>query len=141
MGLIFGEGSAFMKRAGKTGVLLATALLLVIWGCDGGGAPAVSGSSEESTVKGTVTAEGKPATSGRVTFDPANVNRRTALAHTAEIGKDGTYTVTTLIGENAVQVEARGQPLFRQGVNVKSGGDTINFEVKAGADTKPKGVR
>jgi len=112
-------------------VLLATALLLVVWGCNSGGsAPAVSGSSEESTVKGTVTVKGKPATSGSLSFDPANPNRRTALVRTAEIGKDGSYTITTLIGQNIVSAQGRGIPTFRETYDVKSGGDTINIDIK-----------
>jgi len=121
-----------MIRVRKPVVLLATAMLLVIWGCDGGGggAPAVSGSSEESTVKGTVTIKGKPASKGTVVFDPANTSRRTALARNAEIGSDGTFTVTTLVGQNIVSLEGRGMPTYRQPVDVKSGGDTVNIDVK-----------
>jgi len=143
MGLISGERSAFMKRASKTGVLLATALLLVVWGCNDGGVPAVSGSSEETTVKGTVTIMGKPATSGTVVFDPGTINRRTAAVRRADVGKDGSYTVTTLVGDNIIRLEGKGMPRsFSKSVEVKSGGDTVNFEVKAGADTKkPGGVK
>jgi len=120
-----------MIRVSKPVVLLATALLLVVWGCNSGGsAPAVSGSSEESTVKGTVTIKGKAASSGKIVFDPANTSRRTAIARTAEIGKDGSYTVTTLIGQNIVSAEGRGIPTNRQVVDVKSGGDTVNLDIK-----------
>jgi len=108
MASILGKENAAMIRVSKPGALLATALLLVVWGCNSGGsAPAVSGSSEESNVKGTVTVKGKPATAGKVVFDPANINRRTVLSRSADIGKDGTYTVKTLIGQNIVHLEGR----------------------------------
>jgi len=118
-------------RASKPVVILATAALLVAWGCGGDGPPAVSGSSEESTVKGTVTVKGKTATAGKVVFDPATINRRSATVRTADIGKDGSYTVTTLIGQNIVHLEGRSIPhSFSKAIEVKSGGDTFNIDVE-----------
>jgi hypothetical protein len=78
---------------------------LLLVGC-GGGAPSASSSTAEATVHGTVTRAGKPLTKGRVTFDPANINRPTAGAATAEIAKDGTYTVRTLVDANQVSVDS-----------------------------------
>jgi hypothetical protein len=57
----------------------AAALCLFLGGCDGGG----------GSVSGTVTLDGKPLTSGVVTFHPA-AGGASAIG---TIGKDGTYTV------------------------------------------------
>ncbi len=46
-----------------------------------------------------VTVNGKKASGGTILFDPLNVNRKSASAASAEIGKDGTYTIKTLVGE------------------------------------------
>jgi hypothetical protein len=70
-------------------------------GC-GGGKPPAESSLTEATVKGTVTVHGKPATSGKVIFDPTNINRRDASLRVADIRPDGTYQATTLIGPNSV---------------------------------------
>ena len=64
-----------------------------------GGAPAVSSSMEEATVKGTVTIKGKPAAGGEILFDPANVDRK-VMARSAPDQKDGTYTIKTLVDAN-----------------------------------------
>ncbi len=94
-----------MARPNAAAVLLAAFLISPLAGC-GSGAPSVSSSTEEVTVKGTVTIGGKPATSGEVIFDPSNVNRKFAASRTAAIGADGSYTVTTLYGENKISVWA-----------------------------------
>jgi hypothetical protein len=101
---------------------------LVAAGC-GSGAPYAESSRTEATVTGRVTTAGKPITQGQVIFDPANINRRGETARTAEIGPDGTYTITTLIGENRVTVaipgrtRKAGSPYVQQVVNVKAGAD------------------
>lgn len=79
-----------------------TALTLV--GC-GEGAPSVSSSTTEVTVKGTVKYKGQPVKEGTIRFDPANIQRKDAQAVTAPIGADGTYTVKTLQGENTVSFD------------------------------------
>ena len=83
--------------------LIVLASELAAWGC-GSGAPHAESSRTEARVTGRVTAAGKPVANGRVIFDPANVNRPSEPARTAEIGKDGTFEVTTLIGANRVTV-------------------------------------
>jgi hypothetical protein len=67
-------------------------------------APAFSGSREEATVTGVVRVRGKPVTGGEVTFRASNVNRPDAPTKNAPIGKDGRYTIQTLVGENFVMV-------------------------------------
>lgn len=80
---------------------LATMALAI--GCEGG-KPSVESSNTEAKVKGTVTINGKLANKGTVQFDPSNYQRKDVPAHTAEIGTDGTYSITTLTGENQVSV-------------------------------------
>jgi hypothetical protein len=82
-----------------------------------------------------VIAQGKPIIKGQVVFDPANVNRPREPARTAEIRKDGTYEVTTLIGENRVTVAIPGRsrkagaPYFQQIFNVQAEGNTFDITV------------
>lgn len=96
-------------------------------GCSG--APAVSTSKTEAKVRGKVVIRGKPATKGLVWFDPANYRRKDALARSAEISKDGTYEITTLIGENSVRYEGPATANSReldgliQGYDVKDAPD------------------
>jgi hypothetical protein len=86
---------------------MAAALLAACGGCGPYGVPAVSSSLEETTVKGTVRVRGKPVNNGTVEFNPANVRRPNEGLRRAPINKDGTYSITTLVGENSVQVSCR----------------------------------
>lgn len=104
---------------------LAAALLATGGGC--GDSPATSNSSTEATVTGTVTVKGKTATKGRITFDPSNIERKMEPARTTEIAKDGTYTIKTLVGENAVRVSTPEIDKDRQ-----SGTQQQTFDVKPG---------
>lgn len=94
----------------RTGAWLAPALALAlasgVSGCFSE-APPISGSMEEATVKGTVRVRGKPVNNGIVSFRCANVNRPGVALKEAKIGKDGTYSVTTLLGENFVEVSCK----------------------------------
>lgn len=99
--------------------------LLIALGC-GDGKPSVSSSTDEANVSGSVTIQGKRATRGQVVFDPSNYQRTGVPARTAEISKDGTYTVKTLVGGNSVRVN---------GPEAEKAGATytiINFEVQPG---------
>jgi hypothetical protein len=117
----------------------AAGLLIVIGalaagGC-GSGAPYAESSMAEATVTGHVTSQGKPVTKGQVIFDPANVNRPRESARTAEIRQDGTYEVTTLIGENRVTVAIPGRtqkkaaPYVQRVFKVESSGNTLDIPV------------
>ncbi|MDG3007991.1 hypothetical protein [Paludisphaera mucosa] len=89
--------------------LAATASLaacLLSAGCETS-APAVSGSTAEVTVRGTVKIHGRPAGGGEILFDPSNVKRKFAPIRSAAIGPDGAYTVTTLYGENKISIRSR----------------------------------
>lgn len=98
--------------------------LAAAWGC-GKGAPSVSTETTEATVRGTVKIKGKPAIGGEVFFDSSN-HRRTANAlRTAPIGKDGTYSIRTFVGENSVQVRSSARGSGR-------GDESVMYAVGAG---------
>lgn len=122
-----------MSRVKRWNVGLA-AVLVAAWGCGGGGAPSVSSSNEEATVKGTVQVNGKPLDGGEIVFDPSNVTRKTAMPRSAKVTA-GTYEVKTLVGDNSVTV--RGKAIDRdlalsanqRIVDVKSGENTVPIEL------------
>ncbi len=86
------------------GTSLTFGLLLVASGC-GDGKPAVdSSTTAEGKVSGTVKIRGKAMKGGEITFNPANYQRKDAQPRTARIKEDGTYEITTLVGQNTVNV-------------------------------------
>jgi hypothetical protein len=103
-------------------------------GC-GEGRPSVDTATTEATVNGTVRIRGKTATRGRISFDPSNYKRKDAKAASAPIGKDGSFTLTTLVGENMVSVtspEITRNPALsynRQTIVVNDGSNTITVEL------------
>ncbi len=108
------------------------ALLTAFAGC-GDLAPAMSSSTEEGTVSGVVKLEGKPVTQGSVHFDPSSNVRKGAQARTATIGKDGTYTVSTLVGQNRVRfsdVSSKRNVSFEEvGRDIQSGSQALDFDL------------
>jgi hypothetical protein len=88
------------SRAIRT--MLAIGLLVGAAGCSD--KPAVSTSTTEATVSGTVKVNGKLLDGGQVVFDPANYARSNVAARHADIAKDGSFTITTLVGQNTVRV-------------------------------------
>jgi len=122
------------RRPAPSVGLFALLCGLAAGGC-GSGAPYAESSRTEATVSGRVTSNGEPVTKGQVIFDPANVNRRNEPARTAEIRKDGTYDVTTLIGANRVTVAIAGRrtkagsPYVQQICEVRSGSNTFDITV------------
>jgi hypothetical protein len=120
----------------RDGVISAglAAWLIACCGCGGSGALPVSSSSEGATVHGTVSIKGKPATAGKIFFNPANINRKDAPTVSAEIGKDGAYTTKTLVGENQIYVESpetKKDPGLASALvfDVKSGDNTFNVSL------------
>ncbi len=118
--------------------IAAGILGLFLWATAGcSDAPAVSGSLEESTVKGVVRVQGKPVKGGMVTFRPSNVNRPDAPVKEGPIGPDGTYSVSTLVGQNFVEVSCkelltpRNRPFLEneQLVEVPSGGTVLDIDI------------
>lgn len=84
--------------------LLAILVIASGAGCGQGG-PTVSTSTTEAKVHGKVTVRGKPVKKGTVWFDPANYRRKDATARSTDVAGDGSYSITTLIGENSVRYE------------------------------------
>ncbi len=122
-----------MTHASRMATLLAAAAILAGWGC-GDGTPSASSSAEEVTVKGTVTIKGKPATNGEVVFDPSNINRKAATSRSAKIAPDGSYAITTMVGENMVTVQGKmvnqaGLTRNRKQYDVKSGDSPIAIDL------------
>ena len=97
--------------------------------CSGCGSPSVSTSTDEATVHGKVTIKGVLAKGGRIYFDPTSVNRQSAPVMSAEIGKDGAYSIKTLVGENRVNVET---PETRRDANLST---PERIDVKTGDNT------
>jgi hypothetical protein len=122
---------------GRIAVSLCATALAASWGC-GDERPAVESSMAEATVRGTVRIKGKLATRGTVTFDPSNYLRKDAAARSARIAKDGTYSVTTLVGENTVMVQSpdlgRNSRLAynEQTFVVKDGTNTFDIDLSPG---------
>jgi hypothetical protein len=132
-------------------------LTLLLAGCGGGdpNKPALG------RVSGTVTYQGKPLTTGVVTFVPASgPGATTGQAASGEIDSSGGYSLTTfeagdgaVIGLHTVTVQARegqtrtgkGMPAPGEVVKVpkslipekyaKGGTSKLQFEVKAGSNT------
>jgi hypothetical protein len=106
--------------------------LIACPGC--GGAPTGPTSSEEATVHGKVTIKGVLAKGGRIYFDPTNASRQSAPVVSAEIAKDGSYRIKTLVGENRVNVETTetrkdANLSIPQPFDVKSGDNTHDVTI------------
>jgi hypothetical protein len=97
-----------MSHCAQRLLALLLAGSLTGFGCDGSsGAAAASSSTTEATVRGKVTVNGKPLARAEIRFNPANVRRRAAPMATGMTGADGSYEVTTLVGENTVTLGGR----------------------------------
>jgi hypothetical protein len=110
--------------------LVTSAAMIAAWGC-GGAREADQGAAPkaEATVTGKVTIKGRPAEKGRITFEPLGANGMPAGSNVAQVGKDGTYTVTTKTGPNDVTASATGDPAADSSYNKTS------FEVQPGTNT------
>jgi len=123
-----------MRFARFWSVASLAVLALVIAGC-GEGKPSVTSSTQEGTVTGTVRIHGKPMKGGEITFDPSNYQRPDAKLRTGKIGDDGTYSVSTLVGHNAVKVLGPAitkEPSLGyagQTIEVTSGSNTLDIEL------------
>src|SRR5262249_10166763 len=105
---------------------LASLVLAAASGC-GQGAPPVSSSRTEAVVRGKVVIRGQTPGGGDIVFDPANYRPRDVGARRCPLGKDGTYTITTLLGENSVRYEG---PAIAG--NRELEGTSVTYDVKEG---------
>jgi hypothetical protein len=119
---------------------LGSALLLVAVGCDSyPDAPPLTTSMEEATLKGVVRVNGKPVDNGTISFRTAHIRRPNSPTKHVDIGKDGSYSVKTVIGENYVEVETKEltKPAMRryrnqeQLIMVQSGDSTVDISIPA----------
>src|SRR4051794_21737512 len=108
---------------------LGLAIVVLGSGCNGG-RPSVDTSTAEGTVSGTIKIRGKPVTGGKVCFDPSNVARKSEPARTTTIGKDGSYTVKTLVGQNMVSFSG---PAFDKERELQDA--TTQYKVQSGEQT------
>jgi 5-hydroxyisourate hydrolase-like protein (transthyretin family) len=125
-----------MRQFGRIGGLVV-AVLFTLGGC-GDGPPPASSSTEQAKVKGTVSHKGKPVADVEVRFNAANVNRKSAPTATATTKDDGSYEVTTLVGENTVSLGGAGlaklkdakAAYFSKPIDVKAG-ENPPFDIDA----------
>jgi hypothetical protein len=123
--------------------LLATTLLTSGPGCGTGPkAPPVDSSLTEAKVSGTVSVKGKPASGGEISFNPSN-NLRIVPTRTAQIGEDGTYSITTLTGLNevsfggAVATKNVGVGLVKKYIDVKQSDNKQDFDLLTDGSQSP----
>lgn len=123
-----------MSRISRVwGALLGATILCC--GCDSTGVPAESASTTQAKVKGKVTVDGKPLAGAEIRFNPANANRKSAPIASATIAADGTYEVTTLVGQNIVTLagktiaKKRELMYFTRGCDVKEGDNSFDVTV------------
>jgi hypothetical protein len=116
--------------------LVASAALIVPWGCGGEAPkPATDNSPKsEATVTGTVTINGKPASKGRLNFEPLGSDGMPTGSQVTQVSKDGTYNVTTKTGDNDVTISSTGNAAIDSGYNktkftVKPGTNSLNIEL------------
>jgi hypothetical protein len=125
-----------MSQVGRPGMLALAVLLalaLALGGC-GSGAPPASSSTEQAKVKGKLTLKGNPLGKVEVRFDASNINRTaTAMAVTND---DGSYEVTTVVGENTITLGGPGASqhskeltYFNKLVEVTSGENTVDITI------------
>ena len=116
----------------------ATVLLVATGGCNSNpAASALTSSMEEAMLHGTVRVNGKPVNNGALSFRTAHINRPKSPTKTVEINKDGSYSVTTVVGENYVEVtckELNSKQTRRflgteQLIMVKSGDNAVDIEI------------
>jgi hypothetical protein len=133
--------SPFLSR-----VRLCTVLFVILAcgtaGC-GDGKPWVDKSLTEATVSGIVSVKGKPADGGQILFN-GNSSGRSVPIRTAEIGRDGSYTIKAFTGVNQVSFDGeiasknRGVGLVKEACDVVSGENKANFDLLGeGGGKKP----
>lgn len=107
----------------------ASTLFVATWGC-GDGTPAVDTTTAEATVSGVVKVRGKPMDGGEIAFDASNSQRPNEVARKAPIGKDGTYSITTLQGRNSARISG---PAVKKDPQLAYG--ILTFDVQPGENT------
>ena len=116
----------------------AAVLLVAAVGCNSNpAASALTSSMEEATLHGTVRVNGKAVNNGTLSFRTAHINRPNSPTKNVSINKDGSYSATTVVGENYVEItckelNAKATKKFRgteQLIMVQSGDNAVNIEI------------
>jgi hypothetical protein len=125
-----------MRQVGRPGGLALAVLLALVFGGCGPGAPPASSSTEEAKVKGKVTLKGYALGKVEVRFNAANINRKSAPAAMAVTNDDGSYEITTFVGENTITLggaalSKRSKELayFNKSFDVQSGDNTFDIAI------------
>jgi hypothetical protein len=115
------------------------AMPLASLACGIGGSPDATSSSATGLVKGKVIVSGKPLTKTKtkteLRFNPSNINRMDAPSAVAPVTADGTYEVTTLVGQNQVSLSGPGVAkspklsYFTTVIDVKPGDNEFDIEI------------
>ena len=117
-------------------VMLVPALLLALAlvGCDG--TPPASSSTDQAKVKGKLTLKGQPLAKVEVRFNAANINRKSAPTAMAITNDDGSYEITTLVGDNTISLGgaavtrySRQLAYFNRSVDVQAGENTVDLTI------------
>ena len=108
--------------------LVASTALITLSGCEAP-PPAAATSNTEVTVKGVVKVDATLASDGDVVFDPSNYQRQ-GVPRKAPIGKDGSYSIKTLVGQNTIKL---GGELARKYQNLQHKQQV--YEVQNGDNT------
>lgn len=131
--LVWTESMIALRRPARIVFPLVCLTLATVSGC-GDGKPSVDTSLNEATVSGVVSVKGKPATGGKINFNPSNSGRIVPVK-SAEIGPDGSYTVRTFTGDNQVTFSGEvatknsGVGLIREYAVVKRGENKIDYDL------------
>jgi hypothetical protein len=113
------------------GSALACASLIAWSGCGESKPSAEASQAGAGKVTGTVKVHGLPMSGGKITFAPANSQRKEAKATTTEVRADGTFEVTTVTGPNTVTISGpavKKEPALggaSKTVDVKSGENQV----------------
>jgi len=123
--------------------LVTAATFWVVSGC--GGKPSVDSSNTAATVKGVVTINGAPATEGEIAFDASNYKRKSVPLAVSPIGKDGSYSVNTLTGDNEASLQGsivtknKLLGFQKKHVELTAGENTFNWDIDQKDAKKPVG--
>jgi hypothetical protein len=124
------------------------AMPMVFLGCGGlGSTPDTTSSTETGQVKGRVTVGGKPLAKAEVRFNPSNLNRKDAPAVIVPIKADGTYELTTLVGQNQISLAGPGVATiprlsyYSKPLDVKPGSNEYDIAFPAGIEKEAAAQR